>query len=239
MSVNQPDQEQILVAGRPAGLRWRRNSRARRVALRISPLDGEIIITLPPRASRHAGLALLRAHENWVADRLAALPKPSQWRSGGTVPINNIPHRIIHDPLWRGTARIALRPEPSITLGGGAEFLTRRLRDALIARARAQFTAKATAKAILINRRVTGLRIKDTTSRWGSCAPDGTLMFSWRLIMAPDFVQDYVVGHEVAHLREMNHSPAFWSLAERLTPHREAATQWLAAHGPALLRIGA
>jgi predicted metal-dependent hydrolase len=77
MSVNQPDQEQILVAGRPAGLRWRRNSRARRVALRISPLDGEIIITLPPRASRHAGLALLRAHENWVADRLAALPKPN------------------------------------------------------------------------------------------------------------------------------------------------------------------
>ncbi len=233
-----PDQEQILIAGRPAGLRWRRNNRARRVGLRISPLDGDIVITLPPRASRHAGLALLRAHETWVADRLAALPKPRSWRAGGFVPIDNIPHRIVHDPVWRGTARISLRPEPSITIGGGSEFLVRRLRDALIEQARGQFTAKAAAKAVLIKGRITGLRIKDTSSRWGSCAADGTVMLSWRLIMAPDFVQDYVIGHEVAHLREMNHSPAFWSLVERLTPHRDAATLWLARHGPTLLRIG-
>jgi predicted metal-dependent hydrolase len=82
------------------------------------------------------------------------------------------------------------------------------------------------------------IRLKDTRSRWGSCAPDGTLAFSWRLVMAPDWVLDYVVAHEVAHLRELNHSSRFWAHVERLTPHRDAAVEWLRQHGPALLRVG-
>ncbi len=82
------------------------------------------------------------------------------------------------------------------------------------------------------------LRLKDTRSRWGSCAPDGTLAFSWRLVMAPGWVLDYVVAHEVAHLREMNHSPRFWDILQQLTPNREAAVAWLKENGPALLRVG-
>ena len=82
------------------------------------------------------------------------------------------------------------------------------------------------------------IRVKDTRSRWGSCAPDGTLAFSWRLVMAPVWVTDYVVAHEVAHLREMNHSGRFWALVEGLTPHRDAAVEWLRLEGPALLRVG-
>ena len=75
-------------------------------------------------------------------------------------------------------------------------------------------------------------------TRWGSCAPDGTLAFCWRLICAPEFVQDYVVGHEVAHLRHMNHGAQFWALTEELTTHRKAASAWLGSNGQALLRIG-
>ena len=82
------------------------------------------------------------------------------------------------------------------------------------------------------------IRLKDTRSRWGSCAPDGTLAFSWRLVMAPDWVLDYVVAHEVAHLRELNHSARFWAHVDRLTPHRDAAVEWLRVEGPALLRVG-
>jgi hypothetical protein len=83
-----------------------------------------------------------------------------------------------------------------------------------------------------------GVLLKDTRSRWGSCAPDGTLAFSWRLVMAPGWVLDYVVAHEVAHLVELNHSDRFWAHVARLSPHREAAVDWLRRNGPGLLRVG-
>ena len=92
------------------------------------------------------------------------------------------------------------------------------------------------ARALAVHPRA--VRLKDTRSRWGSCAPDGTLAFSWRLVMAPGWVLDYVAAHEVAHLRELNHSARFWALVETRTPHREAAQDWLRLNGSTLLRIG-
>ena len=83
-----------------------------------------------------------------------------------------------------------------------------------------------------------GVTVKDTRSRWGSCAANGNLAFSWRLVMAPRFVQDYVAAHEVAHLRHMNHGARFWALVARLTPHTDAAMAWLREEGPKLLRVG-
>ncbi len=80
--------------------------------------------------------------------------------------------------------------------------------------------------------------IKDTRSRWGSCAPDGTLAFSWRLVMAPPFVQNYVAAHEVAHLRHLNHGPDFWALVAALCPGWEAASDWLNREGISLMRVG-
>jgi predicted metal-dependent hydrolase len=80
--------------------------------------------------------------------------------------------------------------------------------------------------------------MKDTSSRWGSCAPDKTIALCWRLLMAPDFVQDYVVSHEVAHLRHMNHGPQFWAVVEQLTSHKRAAVAWLKTDGMRLMRIG-
>ena len=90
-------------------------------------------------------------------------------------------------------------------------------------------------QAELTPRRVT---VKDTQTRWGSCAANRNLAFSWRLIMAPRLVQDYVAAHEVAHLRHMNHGSRFWALVEVLTPHTEVAVAWLREEGPRLLRVG-
>jgi predicted metal-dependent hydrolase len=125
-----------------------------------------------------------------------------------------------------------------IVVGGSAEFLPRRVADFYRAEARRALSALALHKAEAAALRPRRVSVKDTSSRWGSCAADRSLAFSWRLVMAPPFVQDYVAAHEVAHLRHMNHGPRFWALVAQLTPHSASAMAWLKREGPGLLRIG-
>jgi predicted metal-dependent hydrolase len=219
----------------PTAVQWRRSARARRISLRIDPRNSSVVVTLPARAGRAAGMALLTDHAAWVADRLAALPKAVIFADGAMVPLAGTPHRIRHVPAGRGGAWL---DSGEIHVAGDPAFLPRRVADFLRAEARRRLTAMAavkSAQAGLCARRVT---VKDTSSRWGSCAPDGTVMFCWRLVMAPELVQDYVVAHEVAHLRHMNHGPRFWSLVAELTEHRERAVAWLGLYGAGLLRAG-
>ena len=225
--------ETIIVDGRSASLRWRRSARARRIGLRIDPVAGDIVITLPPRGSRRTGLSLLREHEAWIAAKLNALPTARRIEDGGIIPVFGRPHRISHAP---GEHRTWIEAQ-TIHVAGGIEFLARRVRDALSLLARDHFSRLSLEKAREAGLKPSVIRVRDTSSRWGSCAADGALMFSWRLIMAPEFVQDYVVAHEVAHLRHMNHGQQFWALVGMLTPHREQASEWLNQHGQGLLRI--
>jgi predicted metal-dependent hydrolase len=227
--------ETLVLASGPTRVEWRRSTRARRVSLRINPTGGTVVVTLPPRATRKAGMALLMGHADWVADRLAALPEAVAFVDGATVPIAGVPHRLRHAPQAKGGAWIL---DQELYIAGAADFIARRTRDFLRQEARRRLGALAMAKAGLIGimpRRVT---VKDTKSRWGSCAPDKSLALSWRLVMAPPFVQDYVVAHEVAHLRHMNHGRQFWALVDDLTPHTRTAIPWLRAEGARLLRIG-
>ena len=233
MDKSQP--EMLALPSGVARVEWRRSSRARRVSLRIDPAGGAVIVTLPTRASRNAGMALLMSHADWVADRLAALPEAVTFVDGALVPICGVPHRIRHVPGARGAAFL-LGQELHVT--GGVEFLPRRVNDFLRQEARRRMGALVAAKAAIIGIAPRRLTVKDTTSRWGSCAPDRSLALSWRLVMAPPFVQDYVVAHEVAHLRHMNHSRQFWAQVDDLTPHTRAAIGWLRAEGARLLRVG-
>ena len=151
------------------------------------------------------------------------------------VPLHGVEHRIRHEAGLRAGVRVEGR---DILVSGEAAFLPRRVADFFRAEARRRFcalVAQKAAQAQLEPRRVT---VKDTRSRWGSCAASRNLAFSWRLVMAPPHVQDYVAAHEVAHLRHMNHGPRFWALVGELTPHTDAAVAWLRQHGPRLLRIG-
>ena len=224
-----------MLPGGQATIHWRRNPRARRITLRIDARQGHVVVTLPMRAARSAGMALLHANADWVSTHLNALPDPAPFADGASVTIDGAPHPIRHVPGGRGGAWIEAGV---LHVTGEADFLARRVGDFLRAEARRRFSAQALAKAAgegLAVRRVT---VKDTRTRWGSCSADGALMFCWRLLMAPSYVQDYVVGHEVAHLRHMNHAPAFWALCDALSPHRVAATRWLGEEGVRLLRTG-
>ena len=227
--------ETIALPGGPARVAWRRSQRARRVSLRIDPSIGAVIVTLPMRAARGAGVALLMNHADWVTDRLARLPDTVSFVDGAVVPIDGIPHRIRHMPRARGGAWIE---GDELRVSGAPEFLRRRVLDFLRREARRRMAALVAAKAARIGAVPRRLSVKDTRTRWGSCASDGSLAFSWRLVMAPAFVQDYVAAHEVAHLCHMNHGKRFWALVARLTPHRAEAIAWLRSDGSRLLRTG-
>lgn len=227
--------ESLTLPSGTVRVEWRRSRRAQRVSLRIDLTGGAVVVTLPLRATRKTGMTLLMDHVGWVTDRLAALPDAVQFADGAMVPIHGVPHRIRHALNARGGAWIT---DGELHVTGGPEFLSRRVRDFLCQEARRHLTALTMAKASLIRivpRRVT---MKDTSTRWGSCARDKSIALSWRLVMAPDFVQDYVAGHEVAHLRHMNHGRQFWSLVEELTPYRRTAVPWLRTEGARLLRTG-
>ena len=146
-------------------------------------------------------------------------------------------HRIRHRPEARGTVWVE---GVEIHVAGKAEHLPRRLRDWLLAEARRRITPLALAKAETVERRVKRVSVRDQRARWGSCGPDGSLSFSWRLVLAPPEVLDYLVAHEVAHLVHMNHGPRFWALAERLCAGPMGPPQaWLKANGEKLLQYGA
>ena len=226
--------EIIALPRGPTEVEWRRSSRARRASLRIDPRGGAVIVTLPTRASRKSGMALLMGHADWVAAHLAALPGHIAFADGAVVPLHGIECRIHHTGP-RGRVWLDGR---QINVGGDPAFLPRRVTDFLRAEARRELSALALEKAAMAGLQPRRVSVKDTRSRWGSCASDRSLAFSWRLIMAPRFVQDYVAAHEVAHLRHMNHGPQFWALVGELTPHTEVAMVWLRSDGPRLLRIG-
>lgn len=235
MTASEPESMQLPHG--PVPVQWRRSARARKVSLRIDPRAASVIVTLPMRVAKAQGHALLLAHAGWVAERLSRLPDATCFADGAEVTLHGTPIRIRHAPGRRGAAV----EDGTLLVGGATEFLPRRIEDFLRNQARHHLGTLAVAKAALLGteaRRLRRVVIKDTRTRWGSCTADGTVMLSWRLVMAPPTVQDYVVGHEVAHLVHMDHGARFWALVDQVTPHRVAATRWLQAHGTGLMRAG-
>ena len=214
---------------------WRRSGRARRVSLRIDTRAAAVVVTLPPRAARTAGLRLLTDHSHWVASKLAGLPPALVFQDGACIPVGGVPHRICHQAAARGGAWFE---GGEIHVAGQPAFLSRRVTDLLRTEAGRRLGALTAQVAVQAAVRPSRVAIRDTRSRWGSCAPDGTVMFNWRLVMAPPEIQHYVVAHEVAHLRHMNHGPQFWQLVEALHPAMAARIAWLKRHGAMLMRAG-
>ncbi len=235
-----PPLEMLLLAGGETPIRWQRSRQARRVSLRIDPRAGTVVVTLPPRTSREAGLALLHAHSTWITGKLAALPGHIAFDAEATVSLSGVPHVIRHHPqarrgVWAEAGEIRVSGDRAFLQRRVLDFLRSEARDVLGALARQIAEAAEAGSGPLRPRR---LAIKDTSSRWGSCSSDAVVMFSWRLVMAPAEIQHYVVAHELAHLRHLDHSPHFWALVATLTPYRARAEAWLRLHGAALLRMG-
>ena len=225
----------LYLNGSEVPLSVRRNRRARHLTLHVDHASGAVCLVLPRRAALSEGLAFAEERAEWLRRQLEALPPRQPFRVGGRVPILGDDHVIRHDPDSR---RGVWRENGAIQVSGFVEHVPRRVADYLKREARSELTTRAHAKAKTVNRTIAGVTLRDTKSRWGSCSSDRRLNFSWRLILAPEIVLDYVVAHEVAHLVHMNHGPRFWSLVGRLTDDVAGARIWLRDQGHGLHRYG-
>lgn len=216
----------------PITVMLRRSGRARRLSLRVSQLDGRVTLTLPKHAREDEGMAFLREKEDWIRSHLLRRPEELPIGPGVAIPFRGRQLQIDLADVKRVQLQgdQLLLPRKTNTPGTAiSAFLKLAARDYLAERSDHHATA--------LGRQYHRLVLRDTRSRWGSCSSRGALMYSWRLIMAPDSVSDYVAAHEVAHLVEMNHSPAFWQVVEGLCPEYEAPRQWLRNNGASLHAI--
>jgi predicted metal-dependent hydrolase len=223
-------------AGGPGGVKLVRSPTARRLRLRVDRRTGAVLLTIPRRYSERKALAWAAGHRDWIEKQLEAVAPPERLAPGTMIPLHGMP-RLID---WSAERSRTVRVETDRLLVGGPEenlearllrWLKRHAAEVLAAETR-EYAAKA---GVVCSRVAVG----DPLSRWGSCSSAGAIRYSWRLILAPDWVRRATVAHEVAHLVHLNHGPAFHALVETLLgADPKPARSWLRTSGPLLHRFG-
>lgn len=216
----------------PVPLQMRTSARARRITLRISSLDGTVTLTRPRGVSERMALDFAREKEAWLRGHLAQQDDGVDVRLGAVLPIEGVARQVV-----AGQGRRVLLEPGRVLVPGAEDRVASRLLGFLKTHARGRLAEASDRYAARLGRGYARLTLRDTRSRWGSCTADGGLMYSWRLILAPPEVLDYVAAHEVAHLQEMNHSADFWAVVTRLYGAYEPQRRWLHREGAALHRI--
>ncbi len=231
---------QIAELGCPVEVR--RHPAARRLTLRVSRTRRAVIVTLPMQCDLGEAGSFLNRNIDWVRERLDSLPRPVPFCDGALLPLRGEFHRItltgkrelkgvVH--VHRSDTGLA-----ELHVGGSVEHAARRLRDWLFEEARRDLDARVMHHAKKLSVSPKRIAVRDQATRWGSCSTAGALSFSWRLILAPPHILDYVAAHEVAHLAQMNHGPKFWALVVRTMPQMEQAKLWLQTYGLDLHQYG-
>lgn len=221
--------EHVLPGAPPVALTLRRSGRARRISLRISQLDGRVTLTLPSGVKEAEALEFAASKADWIRGHLDKRSDEMPVQIGARLPIEGVEHSIVPTTGRRVVQRGGALGVPEDATG-------RRLQAWLKELGRERLVAASDLYAERLGRRYNRITLRDTRSRWGSCTSDGGLMFSWRLILAPPEILRYVAAHEVSHLVEMNHSPAFWATVERLYGPCKAERRWLRREGATLHR---
>ena len=228
-----PDPQIITIGSRDIVLRFKRNAMAKRMVLRLSLKGDHLVMTLPRKTGLAEALRFVKSSSAWIEKSFAKLPDLKAVGSGNGLLYKGVMHQLHFSGGRRGVVSVA---DHLITVPGDEAHAERRLRDWLKGQAKQELTHASRHYAQAMQTKFTTITIRDQKSRWGSCAASGALSYSWRLILAPPEVLDYVAAHEVAHLREMNHGPRFWRLVLTHCANSKSAKQWLKAHGRELHR---
>ena len=209
---------------------------AKRLRLRVDPRTGEVLLTVPKRTSRRHALAWAAGHRDWIEARLAEIPQPEPIAPGGAIPYRGGKLTIDWHPSR--SRRIALEGDRLVT-GGPLDALESRILRWLKSQALALLSQESAELAAAAGASLARVGVGDPVSRWGSCSASKAIRYSWRLILAPDFVRRATVAHEVAHLVHLNHAPVFHRLVEKLLGEDpRPARLWLRREGAALHRLG-
>lgn len=249
--------EEIALENCDIPIKFRRHPKARRLTLRVSSTDRSAIVTVPSFCTDKETISFLENNRNWLFEQFEKLPEAAPFKHESIIPLRGEPHKLIFAGQSRGKGVVWIENSqkelgvsddasigeeqrlPEIHINGTEQFAPRRLTRWLIDQARKDLQERSKWHADNLELKYQKIMIKDQRSRWGSCSSRGILSYSWRLILAPFEVLDYVAAHEVAHLAEMNHGPDFWALVEQTLPTYRDAKTWLRDHGSDLHRYGA
>lgn len=204
----------------------RRAKNARRLSLRISRLDGRVMMSIPKRTPMREARKFAAEHTDWINKQLARQPDQEKPHVGGTMLFEGQEAKIV-----AAKTRAARYQDGLIVVPQTAQAVAPRIAAFLKNTARVRLMAASDQYAAALGVSYGRLTLRDTRSRWGSCSSGGNLMYSWRLIMAPPAVLEYVAAHEVSHLLEMNHSPDYWAVVSRIYPDYKAPRKWLRENG--------
>lgn len=228
--------ELLKIDGRAVELNVRLNTRARRVIVKVHPTTGEVMVIAPSKTALDRAVEFAHSEADWIARQLAQVPSRVALIPGARLPFRGLEHIVVK----REDGPVAVDAErPVIYVSGRQEHAPRRIVDFLKKQAKKDLETAAFEFAARLGLKPRRITVRDTASRWGSCSSTRSLSFSWRLILAPPFVLNYVVAHEVAHLKEMNHGVNFWKIVKELVGDVRRPQAWLRQHGPALHRYAA
>lgn len=209
----------------------RKSRRARRISLRVSALDGRVTLSMPQNMDESRALAFAEEKSAWIRKHLDRQEMPVTVAIGASVLYLGREVQIT-----QGMGRSAAWDGSAIRVPETRDMVAPRVKAFLKLDAKTRLTEAVARYGRAAGRTPGKITLRDTRSRWGSCTANGDLMFSWRLAMAPEAALDYVAAHEVAHLVEMNHSPAYWAVVRDICPGFEAPRRWLKTHGHRLHR---
>ncbi|MGQ0527797.1 MAG: M48 family metallopeptidase [Alphaproteobacteria bacterium] len=222
----------------PHFVRVKKSTRARRMALRLDAKERLFHLIVPQGMSLKKAKEFVEEHERWMMERLRDLPRPVSFEHGSIIPVLGRQRDInIIKRKTLKTTDILLKQNEIIVLTN-LDDPAPRIKRFLMKLAKEKLTELAEEKAEKLGKKIKDIHVRDTKSRWGSCASDGGISFSWRLILAPTDAMDYVVAHEVAHLKHMNHGDNFWKLCSRLSENFFEGHYWMDNHGQELMKYG-
>ena len=237
-SETQIEPYSIIIDDQPVIITFRRNSRAKRIVLRLTRESTGVVVTLPKNVNSARAQAFVEKSVAWISKHLQKRTPRTILGPGSMIPLRGIAHEVRSTGGRRGV--ITVDPQARhILVPGDPLHLGRRLQDWLKSQAKADLTEASLRYAKSMEVSFRKISIRDQKSRWGSCSASGDLSYNWRLILAPSSILDYVAAHEVAHRRHMNHGPKFWRLVLQACPHASAAKQWFKSNGAELHRFAA
>lgn len=212
-------------------IKIKRHRTSRRLIVRYQPLQKSISLTLPQRVSLKQGLHFVNERREWILRQVMQYSHVTFFVHGQVIPVLGKNIRLEHN----GGRGVTCEHEGVLQVYGSSEFMERRVKKWLVQKTKTEIITLAENFASRLGiKKIGNITLRDTSSRWGSCSHDGNLSFSWRLVFAPYEVLQYIVAHEVAHIREHNHSADFWALVAQLCPEFQTSRNWLKRNGKTL-----